>query len=176
MTQAYSRLQNRVLRQKADEPELPDITCEIGYRYLSGAIVRGKYIPGEDQLWEDPYAPLTIAGSRFPHVALVDSADQTRRISSLDLVKTNFIMFAADPTSPWVEAVKAARPDIDAYILNESSTPWTDTVGKLRRVCKLEDGEALLVRPDGFIAWRAEKRDSGHSSALKGILREILGV
>jgi len=85
-------------------------------------------------------------------------------------------MFAADPTSPWVEAVKAARPDIDAYILNESSTPWTDTVGKLRRVCKLEDGEALLVRPDGFIAWRAEKRDSGHSSALKGILREILGV
>jgi 2-polyprenyl-6-methoxyphenol hydroxylase-like FAD-dependent oxidoreductase len=38
MRQAYSRLQKRVLHTTPDEPELPDIVCELGYRYPSGAI------------------------------------------------------------------------------------------------------------------------------------------
>ncbi|PNP73220.1 hypothetical protein FNYG_13445 [Fusarium nygamai] len=67
MRQAYSRLQKRVLRKVPDEPELPDITCEIGYRYPSAAAAHKN--PSSDQ-YEDPYAPLASPGSRLPHVLL----------------------------------------------------------------------------------------------------------
>ncbi|CAI4220158.1 unnamed protein product [Parascedosporium putredinis] len=176
MQQAYYRLQTRVFRQQPDEPELPDLTCEIGYRYPLGALVVSEE-ESEDAscIWEDPHAPLVLAGSRFPHVEITDSGDASRRISTLDLVKTQFLVVVADEASPWVEAAKISPLGIDCYSLHATSTPYRDAEGKVRRVCKLGEGEALLVRPDGFIAWRAGKRESGHEAVLQQVLREILG-
>lgn len=176
MQQAYYRLQTRVFRQKPDEPELPDLTCEIGYRYPLGALVVSEDASEDaSSIWEDPHAPLVLAGSRFPHVEITDSGDPSRRISTLDLVKTQFLVVVADEASPWVEAAKISSLGIDCYSLHATSTPYRDAEGKVRRVCKLGEGEALLVRPDGFIAWRAGKRESGHDAALQKALREILG-
>ncbi|SCV36754.1 related to phenol 2-monooxygenase [Fusarium fujikuroi] len=58
MRQAYSRLQKRVFRTVPDEPELPDIVCEIGYRYPSAAAANIQNTNTDK--YEDPHAPLAL--------------------------------------------------------------------------------------------------------------------
>jgi hypothetical protein len=97
MQQAYSRFQKRVRREKPDEEELPDIVCEIGYRYPTGAFIESGAPSG---LWEDPYAPLVAPGCQFPHVELVDERGVS--LSTLDLIHTNFVLVAAENSSLWI--------------------------------------------------------------------------
>ncbi|CAJ0553068.1 Ff.00g115800.m01.CDS01 [Fusarium sp. VM40] len=176
MRQAYSRLQKRVLHTTPDEPELPDIVCELGYRYPSGAIHSSTQEAKETSLHEDPHAPLAIAGSRFPHVALTKLGETEAMVSTIDLIKTNFVMFTADGASSWVAAAKNMAMNIDTYSLHETSSPLRDEQWKLKSVTKLSSGEAMLVRPDGFIAWRAAKMEEGHEKALGDALKQVLGL
>ncbi|KAM0342879.1 hypothetical protein ACHAPU_009083 [Fusarium lateritium] len=176
MRQAYTRLQKRVFHTTPDEPELPDIVCELGYRYPSGASYSVTQGVEETLLHEDPHLPLAIAGSRFPHVALTDVAEPEKQVSTIDLIKTNFVLFTADHASPWVAAAKNMTMDIDAYSLYERSKPLRDRQEKLKSVTKLSAGEALLVRPDGFIAWRAVRMEEGHEKALYNALKHVLGL
>lgn len=68
--------------------------------------------------------------------------------------QTEFFFLAVDAQSPWIAAAGVVPFDIDAYILNESSSPFWDPKIQLQRLARLDQGEALLIRPDGFIAWR----------------------
>ncbi|KAM3065588.1 hypothetical protein ACMFMG_011298 [Clarireedia jacksonii] len=173
MRQAYSRFQKRVHQTAPDVPELPDIVCELGVRYISGAFVDGVDQTPESSAYEDPYVPLVIAGSRMPHVYLEDAQNPTRKLSTLDLIKSNFLIVAADTGSQWVEAARSV-PWLDAFVLNELSVPFVDKHGNVREVFKLAKGQALLVRPDGFIAWRAPAADTGHQELLQRVLEAIL--
>ncbi|KAH8663231.1 FAD binding domain-containing protein [Ilyonectria robusta] len=171
--QAYSRLQTRVMRKTPDEPELPDITCEIGYRYPVGASIPAEGYQDTNLIWEDPYNPHVNAGSRFPHVDVIDAEGKHR--SSLELISTNFLLFATDASSLWIQAAKGLDLKVDTFTLNKSSTPYKDPEEKLKNFGKVGEGQALLIRPDGFIAWKAEKMESGHQKTLKDALHKILG-
>ncbi|KAF5639344.1 phenol 2-monooxygenase [Fusarium sp. NRRL 52700] len=168
MRQAYSRLQKRVFRTVPDEPELPDIVCEIGYRYPSAA----AHIPNSssDQ-YEDPYTPLVSPGSRVPHVLISRESSQ---VSTLDLIKTNFVLFTTGHSSPWIEAAKGMTPQIDSYSINGDSGTLRDSDGTFSRTCRISEGEAILVRPDGFIAWRGRWRKDGHRDELQKALKLAL--
>lgn len=168
--QATARFHNRIDHVQPPVAEEANLTVELGYRYPKGAIVRGE---GEDagKGFESPVTPSGTAGSRFPHVFLKSGG---KHVSTLDLIKQNLVLVAAEPTSPWVDAAKAIAI-LDSYEIHESSSPLQDAQGTLRTKCKLGDGEALLIRPDGFIAWRAEARRDGHANVLNDALRVILG-
>lgn len=169
MRQAYSRLQKRVFRTAPDEPELPDIVCEIGYRYPSVAAANIQNTNTDK--YEDPHAPLVLPGSRLPHVLLTRDNSQ---VSTLDLIQTNFVLFAAGQSSPWIEAAKGITPAIDSYSINTNNGTLKDSDGAFSRICTLSEGEAILVRPDGFIAWRGEWRKNGHRDKLQKALELIL--
>ncbi|KAF4552361.1 FAD-binding domain-containing protein 48 [Elsinoe fawcettii] len=171
MTQAYSRFQKRVERRKPDVDELADIICEIGYRYPEGAMVKDGARPEE---YEDPYNPYLAPGSRFPHVALVDESQGGKKISSVDLMKTNFVLVASEPGSPWVAAAKESGLPIDAYEIHASSSLIKDESGTAEKVWKIDKGGAMLVRPDNFIAWKASSQDKGHRETLAKKLQEVL--
>lgn len=96
-------------------------------------------------------------------------------ISTLDLVKQNFVLVAAEDDSPWLAAAKELRFKIDTYVLHETSQPYPDTQGKLNEKIKLGTGQALLVRPDGFIAWRPINTQSSHKVLLQQALERIPG-
>lgn len=170
MQQAYSRYQKRVQFKKPNAPELEDIVVEIGYRYPTGAFVPSEATRSD--LWEDPYAPGVDAGSRFPHVQLVD--EDGSRNSTLDLIEKNFVLVAAEADSPWAEPAKSVDLPIDVHVLSENFSPLKDAEGSVKATCKLRDGEALLIRPDGFIAWRAPKTSDGHQALLIDTLDRIL--
>lgn len=177
--QATRRFYNRVDNVQPPLPEEGNLTVELGYRYADGAIVTGNRGDGErsQEPFENPLKPSGTAGTRFPH-AWLDSENVKVRASTLDLVQQKLIVVATEPQSPWVAAAQAVAsrgmPEIAFYELHESSTPWRDANGVLRAKCQLQAGEALLVRPDGFIAWRA-RAESKHADVLQSVLHKLLG-
>lgn len=162
---------NRVYHGKGftAKEEIPDIRCELGYKYGKGALIPR---PGDDKdETEDPFSPTVQAGARLPHVKI----EAVAGTSTLDLIKQNFVLLAIESDSPWLKAAQSQHIPIDAYAITNSGCAVKDVTGRAGQVLKLKAGEALLVRPDGYIAWRADSRDGDHSETLKGVLAEILG-
>ncbi|KAH7133847.1 FAD binding domain-containing protein [Dactylonectria macrodidyma] len=172
--EAYNRFQNRVVIQQPPAPEAPDIAIELGYRYPQGAFLPEHHYEVPKQLYDDPALPTAVPGSRFPHVFLEDTSSPDKRISTIDLVKKNFVLITIEPDSPWGLAAGQAPIELDVHALHAKSSPYRDSKGLVERKCRLNIGEAILVRPDGFIAWRGERSDDGHVARLKGALEAIL--
>lgn len=170
--QATRRYWNRIFNKMPRDPEEPYYTVEIGHRYNKGAIV-SDHDENQHENFENPHAPSGHAGTRFPHVPL--ERQDGGIISTLDLVKHNFVLVAAETDSPWIPASQVLKLTVDAYELHETSQPYRDGVGKLREKAKLGVGEALLVRPDGFIAWRGKRISHGHEEQLRKGLGQVLG-
>lgn len=151
------------------EPELPDIICELGYRYIRGAFCKDESTESEKD-YEDPYQPYVLPGGRLPHVALTSAG---KDLSSLDLIKQNFVLLTVQKDSPWLEASRKQAIPIDCYIIGSTGT-YQDRDDAAQATWKLDEGEALLVRPDGIIAWRSGGRLTEHANALKKALDSIL--
>lgn len=150
------------------QKEISIIRCELGYKYAKGALLSQ---PGDDEdETEDPFSPTVQAGARLPHLQ-VEAVSGT---STLDLIKQRFVILTVDNESPWLKAAPLQRIPIDAYAITSSGADVKDVTGRAGQVLRLRDGEALLVRPDAHIAWRAEARDRDHSETLRGALAAIL--
>lgn len=173
MNQAFSRLVNRVFRNRISEgvKELPDLFCELGYRYTQGAI-DSREAEGSESIFEDPQSPYVLAGGRIPHIWLID--ENGKKLSSLDLVKCNFVLLTTEDESPWIKAATEQSIPIDGYVINASSHPYRECERSARDAWRLQSDEALLIRPDGIIAWRAAGAEGGHQSELGRALRAVL--
>lgn len=161
--------------QQPPASEAPDESIELGFRYPRG----GAFVPEEKystpkELYDDPAFPSAVPGSRFPHSYLDDVVSSDKPISTIDLVKTNFVLVTIDPYSPWAAAASKAPIEIDVYTLNATSSPYRDIKGNVEKKCRLKPGEAILVRPDGFIGWRGTRVDSGHEEKLKDGINAVL--
>ena len=169
--QAYTRYVLRLdpaLGKEDLMPIIPEATVELGYRYHSAAVVSE---PGEDgSLWEDPHERSARPGSRAPHVALA-SADGDG-LSTLDLVRQGFVLLAGPAGEAWCRAADAASVEVGVSI--ESHT-ITDTPDFMRRYGTGEEG-AVLLRPDGFVAWRATSVPEDHDERLRSAFEQILDV
>jgi 2-polyprenyl-6-methoxyphenol hydroxylase-like FAD-dependent oxidoreductase len=146
----------------AGQPEghLDHASISLGYRYHSAAV-----IPDVDEKQdssapvEDPRHPTGLPGTRAPHVSLVGDGQQ---ISTLDLFGNGFVLLTGHQGTAWQQAARQVAdqhglpltcyrlaptgtdPD-DADLVDEHGT-WTEVYG-------VENTGAVLVRPDGFIAW-----------------------
>ncbi|KAI5247622.1 hypothetical protein E4T42_05916 [Aureobasidium subglaciale] len=175
MEQAFSRLVTRVYHGKSPDgtkslPELSDMICELGLRFTCGAICLSDN-QNSNKTHEDPYDPYVLPGGRLPHVILNVSG---KSLSSLDLIKQNFVLFVAEQDSPWLQASQDQTLPIDFCEINMTST-YQDREGFARKTWKLTRGEALLVRPDGVIAWRSgEVKGTTHCESLNHALKIIL--
>lgn len=162
---------NRVYHGKGftAKEEIPDIRCELGYKCSKGALISR---PGDDKdETEDPFSPTVQAGSRLPHVKI----EAVAGTSTLDLIKQHFVLLTIESESPWLREAQSQGIPIDAYAITDSGSAVKDVTGRAGEVLKLKVGEALLVRPDGYIAWRADAIHGDHSETLKGVLASILG-
>ncbi|KAL4861566.1 hypothetical protein BDV12DRAFT_203886 [Aspergillus spectabilis] len=138
MQQVYSRLVNHVLADKSvpHDEEVPDDVCELGYCYPAGAFVYDQ-VEHEPRTWDNPASPSVKAGSRIPHVPIVGQTASGSVSSTLDLVRTSFILLTAEPDSHWLSAAARQAVPIDAYAIFEDSNPISDPSGQLRKLYKL---------------------------------------
>ncbi|KAJ5547314.1 hypothetical protein N7494_004899 [Penicillium frequentans] len=177
MKQAFARLANRVLGEQNinHEKELPDDTCELGYQYPVGAFIFGD-TSSPSTVWDDPHNLNIRIGGRLPHVELCDKSRAGVSISTLDLIKTNFVLLIGGELASWREATSSQSVQVDVYEISENSSPVSDLSGRFTAIFRLGVGEGLLVRPDGLVAWRGKEAErQGKPATLTAVLEHVLG-
>jgi len=171
--QAYTRYVTRsatYLGAKDYEPQVDDFNIELGYLYHSPAII------GEDDdtaVHADPRQTLGRPGSRAPHLWIEKDGE---RISTLDLFGTGYILLAAKEGAHWSaaarEAAKAASGlALKAYTFGQE---LHDPESGFASAYGIAPTGAVLVRPDGFVAWRAKSSPTKPQETLKSVLARVL--
>jgi len=95
-------------------------------------------------------------GARAPHVWL---ARNGARVSTLDLFGTSFVLLCAGAAEPWLSGVSHSGVKLSSAVI-DPGPPFG-----------LEPGGAVLVRPDGHVAWRSVTRPDDPAKALDAVLR-----
>jgi putative polyketide hydroxylase len=143
-----------------------DLVVHLGCRYDSPVILGAEPMPSLHDLAQDlDGAP----GSRVPHAWL---EREGRRMSTLDLGGSGFVLLGGPAARGWCAA--AERLGLPAFQVpaNPASEPgraWHLAAG-------VGEEGALLVRPDGFVAWRQRSAAAAEAgAALAGALRAATG-
>lgn len=137
----------------------PDYDVVFGQRYDAGAFVLDR--PRPDRPFE-PVEDLSGApGTRMPHIALDDAGTST-----LDLPGDRPLLVTLD--AGWAAA---ARELADSGAPLDIASPD----GEWQRRCCVERSGAVLVRPDGFVAWRTKDGRSSARAELRRALSSVLG-
>ncbi|WP_406125305.1 FAD-dependent monooxygenase [Streptomyces canus] len=158
-------------------PQRGILNVALGYRYPQGAVIgtdpATPVVPERLDLSGEP-------GSRAPHMAVRHRGE---RISTLDLYETSFVLLsAADDPSGWHEAAvrltEATSVPLTSYRVGHGSgaelTPEGDADWSAAHGTRPEG--AVLVRPDGFVAWRSPGPVPDAASALREVLTTLLGA
>jgi putative polyketide hydroxylase len=146
-----------------DGPQQIDFgAVALGYQYRSAAVA-GPTDPDARPLL--PHELTGQPGTRAPHVPVVHVDVE---ISTLDLYGDGFVLLAGSDGAPWVEA--AIRLDVDAYIFGVDLI----SEGDLATAHGISAEGALLVRPDGFVAWRCASAVTNPAADLEHVLRTTL--
>lgn len=175
--QAYTRYVTRTapyLEAKDYEPLAHDFEIELGPLYRSAVIAgEGGPLAGADHA--DPRETFGRPGSRAPHVWLErDGA----RVSTLDLAAGAFTLLAAPKGGAWADAARAAAAAFDGLALETlcvGRDGLADPEGRFAEAFGLTERGAALVRPDGYVAWRAKAGGWNRRGALKRALATALG-
>ncbi len=164
--QAYTRYVTRTatyLGARDYEPLAHDFNIELGYIYHSGAIVAED---DDAKRHDDPRQTLGRPGSRAPHLWVERDG---KRCSTLDLFARNYVLLAGPAGSAWCAAAKQAAArfkasHIDAYCVG--GPDLADPEGRFCEAYGIAPESACLVRPDGFVAWRAKSGVGDQVAAL----------
>ncbi|MFG3107514.1 FAD-dependent oxidoreductase [Streptomyces tendae] len=157
-------------------PQRGILNVALGYRYPRGAVVGA-----------DPATPVVpegldltgAPGSRAPHLWLRRGEE---RLSTLDLYEDSLVLLsdAAQPTG-WHEAAAevAAEMRVPLKPYRVGGTPGADLVPDdeetdWARAHGVTRGGAVLVRPDGFVAWRSPGPAPDPAAMLRQVLTTLL--
>jgi 2-polyprenyl-6-methoxyphenol hydroxylase-like FAD-dependent oxidoreductase len=174
--QAYTRYVTRTapyLGAKDFEPQANDFNIELGYLYRSPAIVAEG---DDDKVHDDPRQTLGRPGSRAPHVWLERDGN---RVSTIDLTGTSFVLIAGPDGEAWCHAARSAAKHLNGIKLEThcvNGGALRDPEGGFLQAYGLAANGAALIRPDGFVAWRAASSSRDPETALATALRSILHV
>jgi 2,4-dichlorophenol 6-monooxygenase len=137
--------------------EFNALGTESNQRYASGAVIADP--EAGDEVWaRDPQLhaqPTTRPGAKIPHAWLV--GPDGRRISTLDLVgKGLFTLVTGISGRAWIEAARTLdEPCLRTLVIGEQGA--LDAYCTWHRLREIDEAGALLVRPDGVVAWRCSK-------------------
>ncbi|MFE0457486.1 FAD-dependent oxidoreductase [Streptomyces sp. NPDC058914] len=158
-------------------PQRGILNVTLGYRYPHGAVVDAdpttSPVPERLELTGEP-------GSRAPHMWL---RHEGRRISTLDLYERSLVLLsdAGEPGGWHKAAISLAErmrvPLVayrigtgpDAELAPEDGTDWAECHGTT-------GSGAVLVRPDGFVAWRTRGPGQDAESTLRQVLATVLAL
>jgi hypothetical protein len=126
---------------------------------------------------DDPvteYLPSARPGSRAPHVWLTRGDE---RISTVDLLGPHFVLLAGSDGDAWRRAAQAIGPSWPPLVaftvgpdgdLGDPDGNWHEAYG-------VGTDGAVLVRPDGHVAWRSRSGASNPLELLRTALDGLFG-
>lgn len=138
------------------------LAIATGCRYRSAAIAPDG--PEEASLLADPLNPTGAPGTRGTHVIL---AYRGARISSIDLIGRDFVLLCGEQGGAWARAGTALRYEqglpLSVYRMGSDlldvEKRWESSFG-------VTPTGAVLLRPDGYIAWRSPSLQTSPGTAL----------
>ena len=167
------RQQGEAEQQAEGEAHWSDLEIDLGYSYESTAIIA-------EPLAMNGNAATTSRitcqpGKRAPHLWLERDG---QRISTIDLYDRTLTLLTGSMGTAWSEAacMVATTRDVPLTVqvlgpegnLRDVDSNWSETYG-------IDHDGALLIRPDGFVAWRQCGMVSDHRTELNNVISQILG-
>ncbi len=138
----------------------------LGLCYESSAVAADGSAPPQVADPVADYAPSARPGHRAPHRWL---ELETRRLSTLDLFDCDFVLLS--PSQFWSDMGKGVAGELGVplktYVIDDPG--WAQLYG-------VGTSGAVLVRPDGHVAWRRERQDSDAVVNLHSALRQVLDL
>jgi len=161
---------------KEQVKHLDSVGQDLGFHYASAAII------GDDScaptIDSQTYVPNARPGARAPHLWLRRIAPGSGVISTLDLFEREFTLLTRPNAGEWRPAAQQAAGDLGIPLSTYSiglggdfeaeNDDWGHLYG-------LDAGGAVLVRPDGHVAWRSRRQPVGLQSALRSALATCSG-
>ncbi|MEO8309349.1 MAG: FAD-dependent monooxygenase [Pseudomonadota bacterium] len=190
MEQAYQRYVTRSdpdLGTTGVQKAVPDMHVEYN-RYRSPAVVHDAAYRDDGAADIDPRRSLALPGTRAPHLELRRDG---QLISSLDLYGRGFVLMASAEGANWTGAAAQTTASlhvpITVHIVGRPGTagalldlpPHRRTAGTLfsrafPEAHGISPSGAVLVRPDGYVGWRAAQHTPDAAAGLAAALRQIL--
>jgi 2-polyprenyl-6-methoxyphenol hydroxylase-like FAD-dependent oxidoreductase len=134
-----------------DAPTIDDAAMEYGHLYRSTAVLgAGAELP----VAQRPDEWLGQPGTRAPHLWLAPE------VSTLDLFQRGWVLITDDPA--WGGLVDG----VDCQVI-------VDKAAEVRAAFGLDPGGASLIRPDGYVAWRAVDAPDDRAAALRAALTAV---
>ena len=146
------------------------VVVTMGYRYTSKAIVGA---PADAELLPRELTFTGQPGSRAPH-GWVDH--RGTRVSTIDVLTEGWTLVTAPGDDTWLAAAKAVAAKAGVPVQALTAGPGGDLAddGAWLASSGVGPGGALLVRPDGIVAWRAEGPVDDPEETLAATLATIL--
>jgi len=167
--------------------QIPDVHVEFN-RYRSVAV-----IPDEDYIDDgkadiDPRASFALPGTRAPHVEILING---KLGSTIDLYGERFVLITSHYGEKWKNIVEkvgsALNVELDSKLIDPPGTksmyvdlpihrhkisspfslPFSEAYG-------IKPDGAVLVRPDGYVAWREKSYNKNSENNLKDAISHIL--
>jgi 2-polyprenyl-6-methoxyphenol hydroxylase-like FAD-dependent oxidoreductase len=135
------------------EPIEDDDAVIFGYCYPAGAFVDDGE-RSQDDLFEDPRHPSGRPGSRAPHLLVARGGAP---VSTIDLFADRWVLISGPGGDAWSECVRrsaAARALDVAWHGIQPAGELEDPTDRFSTSYGVGTDGAVLIRPDGFIAWR----------------------
>ncbi len=174
LAQALARLaawyQDPTKRLPPTERIVDDFAVIFGQLYPAGALISEGNIANDE--FDDPRRPSGRPGARAPHVRLVRNGQEGIH----DLFDKQFVLLTGPAGEAWCRAVATLTATAS---LQMHCTPVDDdhdgagTVEEFTDKYGIGTDGAVLVRPDGFIAWRAVHASTHAEADLRGVLRRL---
>ncbi|MBY0320320.1 MAG: FAD-dependent monooxygenase [Reyranella sp.] len=127
----------------------------FGASYSSAAVLPDGSPPPAVANPITDYAPSARPGGRAPHAWL--QRPDGERVSPIDLLGKGFVLLAGGKGGEWAEAAQAMQTSNGIEVapiivgngeLEPADERWRETYG-------IDETGAVLVRPDGYVAWRS---------------------
>jgi putative polyketide hydroxylase len=145
----------------------------LGFTYASGSVIGdGTHAPSPADT-KNEYVPSATPGARAPHIWI----DPRYNHSILDLFGGGFVLLAAD-RNDW--AVAAERIGFETRfpirMINVRSEARTEDIWReWMTLYGVGEQGAVLVRPDGMVAWRSSEASADAHGAMRSALETLMG-
>jgi hypothetical protein len=166
--------------------ELHALGTAMGQFYVSSAVYTANeptsFIPGQREA-ENPfeqYEPCTYPGRRLPHVLLGNGSRIPGPLTStLDVAgKGQFCLFTGIGGEGWKDAADVIKKRFGVAIKVATvglGLEWADVYLNWDEKRGVEEDGCVLVRPDYFVAWRAQESGNEVGRLVK-VMGSILGL
>ena len=145
---------------------------DLGVHYETA----GAFVPDDQPApaVADPvieYVACAKPGWRAPHLWL---QYEGRRISTIDLFEREFVLLTGADGAGWLQAARDSALPLRIRAIEISIKGDAVPEGDFAALYGIGESGAVLVRPDGHVAWRAGTHASDPARELSAALRTVL--